>query len=951
MQSTLHHDPAALLTELMASPVYDRLTLLRAAGNLAAVFEAICEECDRIATVEVGQGLAASELVVALADEIGDPRMRADARGVRAMALAYAARFDEALDACEVAVDIAERAGCVVAAARARLASVHPLSELDRYEQAIAAGELARAAFEREGESILAARADVSLGAVHDRRDDAARALIHYDRALPILAGDQLVAAQIESNRGVALISLDEFARAETAFAAAVAAFAANETHWAAAVAEGNLAFLATRQGRLERALHHFERARHFMEVDESPADLARLLAEQADALADLGMPAEALNVYERALPCLEIYGLALEAAQARAGFGRTLAVLGREDEAGTMLAEAAAALETLGQDVARARVDLVRAELAARRDRLDEARTLAEDALEILGRRPSDAIVAQERLARFDLEAGNLSGVEARIGVALPMAERLDIAPLRARLLHLRGLAKIARGERGDALHDLRAAVEQIERVRGVLQAERLRTAFLGSQLHIYEDAVKAAMDRDGETSVAEAFSLVERAKGRALLDVVSGTLDLVDASERPNGDPAERALLAELARLRGELNWRYSRLDESEGDPSSWLLREEWHESTRRLERELNALEDRLATARGVAGLYAPTLELDGALALVPTDTALIEYFAAGTELIAFVLLDGKVTVVRHMGHPDDLATRVSRVHFQIGRAVAGGGRPSSQGRTQRMLADVRREMSALHDLLIAPLAAAVAGARRLLIVPHGSLHALPFSALWDGDRYLVESHEIVTAPSASVLGRLATDREPAADGQEALVIGVPDELAPWIAAETHQVAALLGTTSVLGSEATAARFVAEARDARIIHLACHGRFLPDRPLASGLKLADRWLTVRDIYALRLHASLVTLSGCETGRSLITRGDELLGLQRGLFAAGAASLLISLWVVNDRTTTDVMTRFYTGYRQGASPAAALRGAQCALLAEDAHPAFWAPFVLGGNP
>ena len=110
-------------------------------------------------------------------------------------------------------------------------------------------------------------------------------------------------------------------------------------------------------------------------------------------------------------------------------------------------------------------------------------------------------------------------------------------------------------------------------------------------------------------------------------------------------------------------------------------------------------------------------------------------------------------------------------------------------------------------------------------------------------------------------------------------------------------------------------------------------------------GGKFADRWLTVRDIYALRLRAKLVTLSACDTGRAVVGSGDELVGLVRGFFAAGAASLLLSLWLVNDESGADQMARFYDAWRRGATKPAALRAAQLAHLTERPHPAFWAPF------
>jgi CHAT domain-containing protein len=168
---------------------------------------------------------------------------------------------------------------------------------------------------------------------------------------------------------------------------------------------------------------------------------------------------------------------------------------------------------------------------------------------------------------------------------------------------------------------------------------------------------------------------------------------------------------------------------------------------------------------------------------------------------------------------------------------------------------------------------------------------------------------------------------------------------------------VAPLLGTDAadtLVGPEATADRVVRAIGQAGVVHLACHARFDPGTPLGSGVRLADRWLTVRDIYALRLNADHVTLSGCETGRSLVRAGDELMGLLRGFFAAGAKSLLASLWRVDDESAAEIMSSFYSFWQKdpGAqrSKAAALREAQLEGLARRPHPAFWAPFRLIGR-
>jgi CHAT domain-containing protein len=105
-----------------------------------------------------------------------------------------------------------------------------------------------------------------------------------------------------------------------------------------------------------------------------------------------------------------------------------------------------------------------------------------------------------------------------------------------------------------------------------------------------------------------------------------------------------------------------------------------------------------------------------------------------------------------------------------------------------------------------------------------------------------------------------------------------------------------------------------------------------------------------VRDTYDLNLSCGLLTLSACETGAHEVSPGDELIGLARGFFSAGAPSLLLSLWIVDDKATSKLMTSFYKRLLGGEAPAAALRGAQLELLKRQPHPFFWAPFMILGR-
>lgn len=116
------------------------------------------------------------------------------------------------------------------------------------------------------------------------------------------------------------------------------------------------------------------------------------------------------------------------------------------------------------------------------------------------------------------------------------------------------------------------------------------------------------------------------------------------------------------------------------------------------------------------------------------------------------------------------------------------------------------------------------------------------------------------------------------------------------------------------------------------------------------SGIRLGDSYLSLHDLYRLRLEADLVTLSGCATGLNVVAAGDELLGLIRGFIFAGARSLLLSLWDVHDRTAAELMKGFYRRFCGGQDKPTALQGAMQELRAQHPHPYYWAPFMLVGK-
>jgi CHAT domain-containing protein len=270
----------------------------------------------------------------------------------------------------------------------------------------------------------------------------------------------------------------------------------------------------------------------------------------------------------------------------------------------------------------------------------------------------------------------------------------------------------------------------------------------------------------------------------------------------------------------------------------------------------------------------------------------------------------------------------------------------------------AEIESQAEALHRRLLGP-ARAELGGDRLLIVPHGLLHYVPFAALRSPrGRWLAEDFAIGTLPSASVLRYLAAKGADAPE--QALVVGNPDLGAGLTLRWSEREARLVGereprATVLLRGEATEARVKALIESAGLVHIATHGELSESDPLSSALLLVpgggeDGRLEVRELFGLDLHSRLVVLSACETGLGKLSRGDELLGLQRAFLYAGTPAIVTTLWKVDDRASLELIRAFYEQL-PSAGPVEALRRAQIETMRAFPHPFAWAGFVLTGAP
>jgi CHAT domain-containing protein len=354
-----------------------------------------------------------------------------------------------------------------------------------------------------------------------------------------------------------------------------------------------------------------------------------------------------------------------------------------------------------------------------------------------------------------------------------------------------------------------------------------------------------------------------------------------------------------------------------------------------------------------------YLWQVRVESAQPYLRQGTLLVEYYYARGQGYAFLVTRDQVEARRLPGNPAEIQHLLGRLWLNWKAVSRQGADPP--GALRRNADGILRQ---LYRMVLEPLEETITAHSRLVVVPHGPLHYLPFHALFDGEGYLIGRHEVSYLPAGSFL-RYCSEAKPAeerpADVDFMIVGNSYGGRLSYTLQEAQAVARLWGKTPLIEEEATLDRVQREAPGCRGIHLAAHGSFRADNPLFSGLALADGWLTTLDIFNLRLRASLITLSACETGRSVVKGGDELLGLMRAFLYAGAASLVLSQWAVDDRSTALLMELFYMGLVDGNPKGKALRSAQLALIQGEtqaggsisdgyAHPYYWAPFFLAGD-
>jgi CHAT domain-containing protein/Tfp pilus assembly protein PilF len=896
---------------------------------------------------------------------------------------------------------------------------------------ALIAFQSAQQVAEKAADELGLCAALLNIGIVQDMLGNSRAALESFGKSLKIAEAhdDKLLIARARLNRGDAYLTLGQPKEALADFTKSLELAESLKKTKGVAVSLHNIGEVNVLLGNHAEAMNFFERALATLEADGSDkADIARELLGIGVVYLRQGNNAVALEYFRRSLAALgpsgdkEIFGHLLDYigqvyetqgdyeqaltyyrkslavseamsndrdrgvatalenigiaeegqgayAAATADFQKSLGILDKIGMKGGILA----VLSNLGE------VEYLQGHFAEALEYQNKSQAMAESLGDQENLGQGAAIIARiySKQHKFD-EALNYARRATEI------AERISSRDLLWQAHEIAGIAQESLGQTEQARQSFLDAISTVELLRTqVAGGEEQQQSFFSSKLGPYHDMVDLLVS---QTKPSEAFAYAERAKGRALLDVMQSGKVQVAKAMTPGEREREQQMQAEMV----SLNKQMEQENGAEAPDPKRVADLKGHIESARLEyndfqTSLFAAHPELKTQRG----QVQPVSLQEAVQLLPDSKSAFLEFVTGEEKTYLFVLTRK-------DETDRVAPELKIYALPV--AYKELKRKAERFRDQLGRRDLTfRSLSAdLFRSLIKPAEAQLADKDTLVIVPDGPLWNLPFQALLqDNNHYLLERYAISYAPSLTVLREMMRVHQkrrpetPAPQTTTLLAMANPvlgketirraavayrgDTLGPLPEAQREAVALkqLYGNDQsevYTGADAGEDRFKAEAGKFRVLHLATHGIFNDANPMYSHILLSagkadskdDGLLEAWEIMQMDLQADLAVLSACETGRGRVSAGEGVIGLTWAFFVAGVPTTVVSQWKVESASTAKLMLGFHRTLRTADvqhgstfATARALQRAEMQLLHSQqyAHPFYWAGFVLVGDP
>ena len=905
------------------------------------------EAVSRMVRVDLGKAQRLATAAVTVANGLGDAESRAYAARAVANSLWFQGRNAQAAQHHSRATDLFEHAGNKIEAGRTLSSSIQPLILLGKYERALDAAKRARKIFSAAGAEIRLARLDINIGNIFHRQDRFREALAYYEKAysrlLPARDNEGIIAAL--HNAAVCLITLNDYEKALSTYALARKVARRRRMPLAVAQAEYNISYLYYLRGRYGQAIQMLHAAQKFSEKVGDAYHAALCHLDLSEIYLELNLNQEAAALSQEAHAGFQRLGMGYEAAKALCSSGIALSQQGHRLRALDVFAQARLLFVKEKNRVWPSLIELYRAVVCFGENRMREARRHCLAALRFFRSSPllNRVVLCHLLLARVSLKEKKIGAARKECQTALRESSRKPMPILLYQGHLVMGQIEEAARNIPEARRHYHLAKSMIDTLRSEVRGEELKISFMSNRLEVYEHLVDICLAQ-GSTQAAqeEAWTYMEQAKSRNLLEIIARQLRPGALNRhRKNGT-------RQVHDLREQLNWYYHRIEAeqlSQIPATEKRVRTLQKLAEEREQSFLKALRESSIAGEPEEVGTPQTVSLATLRDTIGERAALLEYFRVGDRILATVITENSLQITS-VGSIARVEAALRLLQFQLSKFRLSA---SYVRQFQRELLEATQvHLFELYQELVAPIRDQFKQ-RHLIVVPHEFLHNVPFHALFDGARYFIDALTISYAPSASIYVHCCRKQVNRAGGS--LILGVPDPQAPSIGEEIEAVSRALPKAEVfLGPKASEKILREKGPQSRLIHIATHGSFRQDSPVFSGVRLGDAFLNVYDLYRLRLPADQITLSGCSTGVNVVAAGDEPIGLTRGLLAAGARSLLLTLWDVNDVSTARFMEVFYNNFGRTSDRSTALRQAMQEVRAEYPHPYYWAPFVVVGN-
>lgn len=870
-----------------------------------------------------------------LASESRQPEVVGYSEWANGIAEMTRGRLESAVEHLQRATENFVKAGKPYESAQPQIAALVALAMLGRYEQIPSLGRRALRILENHGDRLSAGKVEINLSNVafqlgrYRQAEKLGLSALKRFRSLKAAAW----AAMVENGLASTYAALNDFRSAEKFFRAALESARSTGKVVTEAEVEASIGNLALSRGRYAEALQFLELSRSKFDELKMPHKSAVADLEIAEIYSELNLSGEALELLSRIVGTLSSLKMQSEEARARFVLGKTAMRQEKAHLARKELEKASRLYELEKNQTKRAIVTVHRAMLELGLGRLEMARQFAKRSEAVFRKTGNERekLIASWILGEVLVKTGRFKLGMTKLIETLAYALRFEQKTAALLALNSIGNARIQSGDLPAAKRAFTRAIVLTENSRAMLPGEEFRIAFLEGKLEPFNQLAKISL---AQNRIEDAFALVEKAKSRSLLESMNG-ISIANSSDRKS---------SEADRIREELNWFYSRSRTASSDDTAGFQAE-----ITRLERRLSDMRRREQSLgkTNSAKRKALTTSFDVAktAASLGPRRALVNYATFDGKLNAFVLTSDGLHFSPDLSSENSVAHELEDLRFQFG--ALRYGRHAVSAFTDQLKYRADAALARLYRKLISPLESAI-GDRDVVIVPHGPAHYVPFSALRSSSGYLVQSRKVTMAPSASIW--TALNGRPESQLRKPLLIGFADEAVPEVESEVKAIAKMLPQPTVFtGTTATFSNFRENAVGHDLIHIACHGRFRADNPLYSSLQLVDGLVNVSDISSLKLKTGLVVLSACETGLNKIYPGEEIVGLTRGFISAGARSLILSLWTVNDAATKQFMKEFYSNLQRGTGADASLRLTQIKFIEKGEHPYYWSPFCYIG--